>query len=360
MSLRGPSPGGRAVAVAICLAVTGATPVVDGVDRVVPDSAALSLAVEARQRLRDFRDAHGLPELGEAAELDLLAYQHASELASSGRVSHYSEIHGLTTATRVRLAYPYVRTLAENVARGGTIERIHVKLLNSPGHRANRLDPRFTHVGIGVARRGEHMLYLAEVYIAVPGGGDPGPVATLYTDRPPGTFEREEAPRGEVIAESIRVGPPGDDDPEYWTSLGVEAFARGDLESAIADFRHALALDTEYDDTRFDLARALLRAGLVEEATTVFSAYLEREPSDIEAVGGLASAQLLTQDFGGAETALRRVLAQRPRDAGSWYNLGLALEYQDRPAEAAAAYAQALHIDPALQAARAGLARVSR
>jgi uncharacterized protein YkwD len=37
--------------------------------------------------------------------------------------------------------------LGENVGYGGTIEQVHVAYMNSPGHRANILDPSFTSMG---------------------------------------------------------------------------------------------------------------------------------------------------------------------------------------------------------------------
>lgn len=51
-----------------------------------------------------------------------------------------------TTETRRRLG---AGALGENVATNVDLDDAHHRLMNSPGHRANILDPRFTHVGIG-------------------------------------------------------------------------------------------------------------------------------------------------------------------------------------------------------------------
>jgi hypothetical protein len=43
-----------------------------------------------------------------------------------------------------------VTKFGENVSRGDSADAAHAALMGSPSHRANMLDPAFTHVGIGV------------------------------------------------------------------------------------------------------------------------------------------------------------------------------------------------------------------
>ncbi|HEU0287388.1 MAG TPA: CAP domain-containing protein [Nocardioidaceae bacterium] len=46
------------------------------------------------------------------------------------------------------------RSAGENIARGGVSPRATVRLwMNSPGHRANILNRRYTHLGVGAAAR---------------------------------------------------------------------------------------------------------------------------------------------------------------------------------------------------------------
>lgn len=54
-----------------------------------------------------------------------------------------------TSETRQRLG---AGALGENVATNVDIADAHRRLMNSPGHRANILDPRFTHIGIGAVK----------------------------------------------------------------------------------------------------------------------------------------------------------------------------------------------------------------
>jgi tetratricopeptide (TPR) repeat protein len=126
----------------------------------------------------------------------------------------------------------------------------------------------------------------------------------------------------------------------------------------VTHFRQALEIDPDYEFARFDLGRALIAAGDPAEAIRQLDAVLERAPADADAWSARGSASLLLQDYAAAERAFRAALQLRSRDAGDWYNLGLSLEFQDRSEEAESAYAQALHVDPALHAAAIGLRRV--
>jgi Cysteine-rich secretory protein family len=54
---------------------------------------------------------------------------------------------------RVRRAGVSVIKLGENVSQGDSVEAAHAALMASPSHRANMLEPAFTHVGIGVLLR---------------------------------------------------------------------------------------------------------------------------------------------------------------------------------------------------------------
>ena len=317
-------------------------------------------AAELRRLLNRERVHLGLAPLAAAATLDLLAYQHASEMARRGQVTHYSHEFGVSTRTRVRLAFPAVLQFAENVARNRDVPSLHAALQASRGHRHNRLDPAFTHVGIGVARRGPWELYVAELFVRAPEPAVLAAIHRLYSEVPAEELARDEPTHGEVVAEKITVAAPERGGPEEWTQRGIEAYVRGRYEEAVALFERALAERPEYAYARYDLGRALIAAGRPEEALEHLRRYLATEADDLDARITLGTAQLLSARYREAEGTFRAVLTSRPRDAGAWYNLGLALEYQDRLAEAERAYAQALHLQPSLAAAAAGIARVRR
>lgn len=95
------------------------------------------------------RRAHGLGPLTADGRLQRAARKHSALMASLGQVDH--QIGGEPKLSN-RLDGEAIRfnTSGENVARTSTPERAHVALMNSPGHRANILDPTFNSVGIGV------------------------------------------------------------------------------------------------------------------------------------------------------------------------------------------------------------------
>lgn len=325
----------------------------------LPSGPEAALGETLRALLNESRADAGLAPLAQHPELDRLAYQHSHEMAQRGRVSHHSYVYGLGTRSRIKLAFPRVYQFAENVARNRDPQRLHAALLASPGHRLNRMDPAFTHVGVGVSRAAPHEIYVTEIYVRV---GDLSQLTldVLYTDAEPSALPRDEPTHGEVTSETITVRSPGQEDPAHWTGLGIDAFQNGRYSDAVAHFLHALALAPDYEYARFNLGRALLRDGRAQEALTVLTSYLETHAEDLDAWRSVGTAALVNQEYARAESAFRTVLGSGARDAAAWYNLGLSVEYQDRVEEAELAYTQALHLDPELEPAREALRRVRR
>jgi uncharacterized protein YkwD/Flp pilus assembly protein TadD len=317
------------------------------------------LARSALELLNGAREEAGLPALERDPTLEILAVHHSREQARLGRVSHHSYEFGLSSERRLRISFPTLPRLAENVARNRSIGRLHGALMASAEHRRNRLDPELTHVGVGVARRGDYQLYLTEVFATAPAGrGSLGKPAAFYFDAAPDAYELRPDPRVSTTPETFTVGPPGPEHAEHWTDLGIEAFQSGDLEAAEAGFRKALELQPDYDYARYNLARALNAAGRPAEAVALLDELLAANPADLDVRATRGSAGLLLQDYRAAEADFRLVLQERRGDAAAWYNLGLALEYQERSVDAGNAYRQALHLDPNLHAARVALQRL--
>lgn len=347
----------RAVLRVVALLATALSLPATAVQQEAPDVDAL--AQEALRLLNDARRGAGLAELQADPALRLLAMRHSREQAERRRVSHHSVEFNLSTERRVRISFPDVPRLAENVARNRTLGRLHQGLLDSPDHRRNRLDPEFTHVGIGIAWDGQYALYFTEVFVTAAGGTLGEPLAYYY-DAAPGSYEARENPRVENGGETIVIGPPGPDDPEHWTHVGIQAFVAGDLDEAETSFRKALELDPDYHYASYNLARVLIDAGALQEAVGLLDALIARDPDDLDAIATRGTAALFLQQYADAAELFRRVLRVRPDDADAWYNFGLSLELLDRRADAASAYREALSIDPGLRAAQAGLARLMR
>ena len=94
------------------------------------------------------RAQYGRSYLRDNLQLDIKAQAWAEHLASANTLAHSNLPDGIS--------YQW-RSLAENVGYGGSIPQVHRAYLNSPGHRANILDPRWNYMGTGVAWRGNRV-----------------------------------------------------------------------------------------------------------------------------------------------------------------------------------------------------------
>lgn len=122
--------------------------------------------VEMLARIEAMRSAQGLPTVARDAQLDQAARLHCADMASHQALEHVSPRTG-TPGDRVRRAGVTVSTIAENVALHRTTADAFESLLGSEAHRANMLDARFTHVGIG-ALRTPRGVYVTQVFAAEP------------------------------------------------------------------------------------------------------------------------------------------------------------------------------------------------
>jgi len=175
----------------------------------VLEAALLALTNEARAEA-------GLGALEHDPDLAQAARHHAAEMADLGYFSHTSPVaENATLAQRVAKDGSFIVTLGENLALVGDTDPAQASTtgwLESPGHRANLLRPRFTHVGFGSAtypdgrvavaqvlgyqpatlRRAELVSVLTEVPLlnAMVSLAAPGEVALFYGERssPPQTL----------------------------------------------------------------------------------------------------------------------------------------------------------------------------
>ncbi len=108
------------------------------------EAALLRSINEARERAH-LAPVEVMPALAEAARA------HSRDMAENHYVAHNSQA-GATPGQRLRDAGLLSGLSLENVARGYSAREIHEGLMVSPGHRANVLNPRVTHVGVGVVR----------------------------------------------------------------------------------------------------------------------------------------------------------------------------------------------------------------
>jgi uncharacterized protein YkwD len=94
----------------------------------------------------------GLVALRWDAALHRAAFAHAQQMAVRQSISHqYAGEPEL--ADRGKTAGAQFSLIAENVAEAATAVLIHAAWMNSPGHRANLLDPNVDAVGISVLQK---------------------------------------------------------------------------------------------------------------------------------------------------------------------------------------------------------------
>lgn len=88
----------------------------------------------------------------------------AKEMASRNYFSHtsptYGSVESLLRSFGVRFSLA-----GENIGQGAAPEQIHAMWLNSSSHRANMLNRKFTHIGVGVARSGSGYV-ISQIFVA--------------------------------------------------------------------------------------------------------------------------------------------------------------------------------------------------
>jgi uncharacterized protein YkwD len=101
--------------------------------------------------LNEERRRAGLSELVREAAIDQVARAHSVDMLRRGYFAHETP-EGVSAFDRMLQGGVRFRTAAENLALAPNAEIAHEGLMDSPGHRANILNPEFTRVGIGAVR----------------------------------------------------------------------------------------------------------------------------------------------------------------------------------------------------------------
>lgn len=154
--------------------------------------------------------------------------QHADDMCAGAYISHWDR-EGLKPARRFNLLGGY-HMLSENVYMGsgyndstnGMIERAMETLMASPGHRKTILDPRYTHVGIGLALSPDgRRFYVSQEFITRVGGEYSCPTTAAVGSKVDfcGRFDAS-CYSFEQIAEAWEEGPVARD-PRWLNRTGV-------------------------------------------------------------------------------------------------------------------------------------------
>ncbi len=111
-------------------------------------------------RTNSLRSSQGVRPLNEHDTLTRKAEAWAQHMARTGTLAHSNLSDGLSGLRW--------RSLGENVgyssATRDTLKTIHDMFVRSSGHRANLVNSRFTHMGVGVAKDSRGRVWVAEVF----------------------------------------------------------------------------------------------------------------------------------------------------------------------------------------------------
>lgn len=118
------------------------------------------------------RQEAGLGRLVARDDVGAIALDHSTRMALEGDIFH--NVRYFSPATRRRLG---AAVRGENVAYNGSVENAHARLMNSPGHRANLLNRRFSVVGIAVVQAPDGRYFITEDFLQ-PAGRKARPVSS--------------------------------------------------------------------------------------------------------------------------------------------------------------------------------------
>ncbi len=120
------------------------------------EAAMLVLVNEARRE-------QGLRPLQADPEIVPVARAHSRDMFARGYFSHITP-EGADPFDRLRRSGVRFRTAGENLAVARSLSMAHQGLLDSPGHRANIMQPAFGRVGIGILDGGRYGLMVTQKF----------------------------------------------------------------------------------------------------------------------------------------------------------------------------------------------------
>lgn len=113
--------------------------------------------------INEERRKRGLKLLEADGDMLQVARAHSRDMFAKGYFAH-DNLEGKGPFDRIRDANIRFRAAGENLALAQTVEIAHVNLMNSPGHRANILNPSFGRVGIGILDGGFYGLMISQEF----------------------------------------------------------------------------------------------------------------------------------------------------------------------------------------------------
>ena len=123
-----------------------------------PDLEAAMLVLVNEERVKA-----GLPALQADPQALDTARAHSRDMFARGYFSHIGP-DGATPFDRMRANGLRFRTAGENLALAPSLPMAHKGLMDSPGHRANILQPAFGRLAVGILDGGRHGLMVTQTF----------------------------------------------------------------------------------------------------------------------------------------------------------------------------------------------------
>jgi len=123
-----------------------------------PNLEALMLEMVNKERAKA-----GLKPLQADPELTKVARAHSQDMFAKGYFAH-ENLEGKDPFDRMQDANISFTAAGENLALAQTLQIAHTNLMNSPGHRANILNPAFGRLGIGILDGGYYGLMISQEF----------------------------------------------------------------------------------------------------------------------------------------------------------------------------------------------------
>ncbi len=139
------------------------------------------------------------------------------------------------------------------------------------------------------------------------------------------------------------------EDSRAFNNAGLLYQNLDDVESAVEQFRQAVAADNPTDQARdasLNLAEALRSLGREEEARTALQAFAEAHPDDVLAEMNSAVAQVISGDSASAQETFTKLLGRDDLTIDQWNQVGVGLYEVDAFSDAVTAFRKARELNP--------------
>ena len=122
----------------------------------IPENEQQSIEEQVVSLVNKERAKEGLAPLTIDWELARVAKYKSQDMHDKNYFSHTSPTYGSPFDMMKKFGISY-KSAGENIAKGQTTaEQVMQGWMNSPGHRANIMDAKYTHIGVGYVKEGNY------------------------------------------------------------------------------------------------------------------------------------------------------------------------------------------------------------